>query len=101
MKYITTAALLAFAAPLYAQMGGQAQDPAQGFMMRFDQDKNGSVTLEEFKAPQVQAMEQQFSYMDKNGDGAVDEAEIQAFMDEMRQRMQQMQQQQGGGYQQR
>ena len=98
MKLLTTAALLAMAAPLFAQMGGQGQDPAQGFMMQFDQDKSGSVTLEEFKAPQVEALEQQFSYMDKNGDGSIDQAEIEAFAAEMRQRMQQMQQQQGENY---
>ncbi len=97
MKLLTTAALLAIAAPLYAQPGGQGQDPAQGFMMQFDQDKNGVVTLEEFKGPQVEALEQQFSYMDKSGDGVIDQAEIEAFAEDMRQRMQQMQQQ-GGGY---
>lgn len=99
MKGMTIATLLILAAPLCAQTGGQPQNPAQGFMMRFDQDKSGSVTLEEFKGPQIQSIEQQFSYMDKNGDGVVDENEINTFFEEMRQRMQQMQQQQGGGYQ--
>ncbi|MEJ2577379.1 MAG: hypothetical protein P8106_12120 [Gammaproteobacteria bacterium] len=96
MKLLTTAALLAIAAPLCAQTGGQGQDPAQGFMMQFDQDKNGAVTLDEFKGPQVEALEQQFSYMDKSGDGVIDQGEIEAFAEEMRQRMQQMQQQDGG-----
>jgi len=99
MKGMTIAAMLFLAAPLYAQTGGQPQNPAEGFMMRFDQDKSGGVTLEEYKGPQIQSMEQQFSYMDKNGDSVVDEGEINAFLEEMRQRMQQMQQQQGGGYQ--
>lgn len=76
-------------------------DPSEGFMRQFDTDKNGRVTLVEFKAPQVSAIEQQFNYMDKNADGNVDRAEVDAFGQEMRQRMEQMQkQQQGGAYRQ-
>ena len=67
-----------------------------------DANKDGKVTLEEFQAPteaELQAMEQQFKYMDKNGDGALTTDELEIFMQEMQQRMQQMQQmqQQGGG----
>jgi Ca2+-binding EF-hand superfamily protein len=82
--------LIAFAAPALAQ------DPAEGFLQNFDADGDGKVSLQEFKAPQVQSIEEQFRYMDKNQDGALDTDEIAGFHDEMRQRMEQMHQQQGG-----
>jgi hypothetical protein len=96
MKKFASLVLLALAAPLVAQQqGGQPQSPAEGFMMQFDANKDGQVTLQEFKDPQVQALEQQFDYMDKDKSGTVDSAEIDAFAQEMQQRMQQMQQQRG------
>lgn len=96
MKPLFSALLLAVAMPVAAQQGaGQAPSP-EVFMQMKDTDKDGKVTMEEFKAPtpeQVQAMEQQFAYMDKNGDGVITADEVEAFMQEMQQRMQQMQQQ--------
>jgi Ca2+-binding EF-hand superfamily protein len=89
--------LIAFSAPALAQQyGGQQQDPAQAFLQNFDADNDGKVSLQEFKAPQVQSIEEQFRYMDQNQDGALDSAEIAAFHDEMRQRMEQMRQHHGG-----
>ena len=91
------AVLIAFAVPVLAQQyGGQSQDPAQAFLQNFDGNNDGQVSLQEFKAPQVQSIEEQFRYMDKNQDGTLDSAEITAFHDEMRQRMEQMRQQHGG-----
>ena len=97
MKILITAALLAVAAPLAAQTaGGKAQNPSDAFMGRFDANQDGKVTLEEFKTPQIKMLEQQFTFMDKNTDGSVDNVEIDAFAKEMQQRMEQMRQQGGG-----
>jgi Ca2+-binding EF-hand superfamily protein len=94
IKQIASIALLAVAAPLLAQQQGrQPPSPAEGFMMQFDANQDGEVSLQEFKDPQMEALEQQFDYMDKNDSGTVDSAEIDAFSQEMQQRMQQMQQQ--------
>jgi Ca2+-binding EF-hand superfamily protein len=94
MKKLVPALLIAFAAPAFAQ---SPQDPATGFLGQFDTNKDGKVSLDEFKAPQLEGITQQFRYMDKNGDGSIDTDEIKAFTEEMHERMKQMQQQQGGG----
>lgn len=97
MKKLAVLALLSFTTPLLAQPeGGTSQNPADGFMMQFDSNKDDRVTLQEFKDPQLRAIEQQFGYMDKNQDGKIDRSEIEAFGKEMQERMQQMRQQQGG-----
>jgi hypothetical protein len=93
MKKLFPALLIAFAVPAIAQ---PPQDPAAGFLGQFDSNKDGKVTFEEFKAPQLEGIEQQFRYMDKNGDGGIDTAEITAFTEEMHERMMQMQRQHGG-----
>jgi len=108
MKYFLTALVLAAALPVAAQPQGQGQMPqgsqAQMFMEQKDADKNGQVSLEEFQQPtadQLKAMEEQFNYMDKDGDGGVTMEELETFQQEMQQRMMQMQQQQQmqrGGY---
>lgn len=92
--------LLAVTTPLCAQPENQPRDPAEGFMLQFDRNHDDKVSLDEFKQPQVQSIDEQFTYMDKNGDGDVDKAEVTAFAEEMKQRMQQRQrqyQQQDGG----
>jgi Ca2+-binding EF-hand superfamily protein len=64
------------------------------FFEQFDADKDGKVSKSEFLRP----TEAQFDHMDRNKDGALDQAEVKAFNDEMKQRMQEMQrrmQQQG------
>jgi len=99
MKAMIPALLLAVALPVAAQPQGQMaqQSPAQMFMQQKDADQDGKVTMEEFQQPtaeQLKSMEEQFKYMDKNGDGGVTMDELEAFHQEMQQRMQQMQQQQ-------
>lgn len=103
MKSLLTGLLLAVALPVAAQQGANQPPNPEMFMQMKDTNKDGKVTLEEFQAPteqQLQAMEQQFKYMDKNGDGVLTADELEIFMQEMQQRMQQMQQmqmqQQGG-----
>lgn len=102
MRKLPILVLLA-AAPVFAPTGmaqqGQMPDLAAMFTQQFDTDKDGKVSLEEYLDPQVEQMEQQFNNMDTNGDGVVDQSEIQAMADMMRQRMEQMRQQQGGGMQ--
>ena len=99
MKYFLPALLLAAALPVAAQPQGQMPQgsQAQMFMEQKDADKNGQVSLEEFQQPtadQLKAMEEQFKYMDKDGDGGVTMEELEVFQQEMQQRMMQMQQQQ-------
>jgi Skp family chaperone for outer membrane proteins len=99
MKSMIPALLLAMALPVAAQPQGQMaqQSPTQMFMEQKDANKDGKVTLDEFQKPtaeQLKGMEEQFKYMDKNGDGGVTTDELEAFHQEMQQRMQQMQQQQ-------
>jgi len=91
--------LLAISMPLAAQTPGgppQGQDPGEVFMQRFDANKDNVVSLDEFKAPQIKMLEQQFTFMDKNKDGNIDRDEVDQFAQEMRNRMEQMRQQHGG-----
>jgi Ca2+-binding EF-hand superfamily protein len=65
------------------------------FFEQFDTNKDGLVSKEEFLKPTVE----QFNHMDRDNNGSLDQAEVKAFNDEMKQRMQEMQrqmQQQGG-----
>ena len=65
------------------------------FFDQFDSNKDGVVSKEEFLKPTVE----QFNHMDRDKNGSLDQAEVKAFNDEMKQRMQEMQrrmQQQGG-----
>lgn len=96
MKPYIMAVLVAAALPVAAQQpGGEQASPSQMFMQQMDANQDGTVSLEEFQKP----TNEQFKYMDKNGDGGVTSDEVDAFHQEMQQRMQQMQQmqQQGGG----
>lgn len=76
-------------APAFAQQPPQMPNLEEMFFKQFDADGNGSVSKEEFMKP----TEAQFDHMDKNSDGNLDAAEVQAFNAEMKQRMQQLQQQ--------
>lgn len=86
---------LAFAcSSAFAQQGAMPQMPQMPdlgamFFQQFDSDNDKRVTKAEFIKP----TEAQFDLMDKNGDGALDEAEIAAFNQEMQQRMEEMHQQ--------
>lgn len=95
MKYaISTLALtLLVAAPVFAEQ--QKPNQTEMFLKTFDANGDGRVSKDEYMKPQVQQIEKQFNYMDKNKDGVVDEAEAQAFAKEMQQRMEQMQRQMG------
>jgi Ca2+-binding EF-hand superfamily protein len=96
MKYLIPAVAMVLAAPLYAEQ--QMGNPSQVFLQTFDADKDGRVSMDEYVKPQVQNIQKQFDYMDKNKDGHVDADEADAYAKEMQERMQQMQQQQGGQY---
>ncbi|MGB0722415.1 MAG: hypothetical protein ACPGU7_08455 [Gammaproteobacteria bacterium] len=90
---LSLAALAAamFAAPALAQQGGMPNAQAM-FIDKMDTDKDGKVSLDEFRAPG----DKMFAAMDSNGDGMIDTAEAKAFHQQMMQRMQQMRQQFGG-----
>jgi prolyl-tRNA synthetase len=103
MKTLFPALLLAVSLPVVAQQPGGAMggSPSQMFMQQMDANQDGSVSLEEFQKP----TNEQFKYIDKNGDGNLTADEVETFHQEIQQRMQQMQQmqqqqmqqQQGGG----
>ena len=87
---VSTIALLAISAPLAAQQPQGQMSHGKMFLQQLDEDKNGSVSEQEFLKPQ----QMQFKHMDKDGDGTVTEAEADAFAKEMQQHMQKMRQQQ-------
>ena len=93
----TVIALALFSSPLLAQQPQMPKMPdlEKLFFEQFDTDKDGQVSKAEFLKP----TEAQFNFMDRDKNGALDQAEVKAFNDEMKQRMQEMQrqmQQQGG-----
>lgn len=89
---ITVCALLGFDAPAQepAKEPPAAAAPAPGaeFLARFDLDKSGSVTWDEF-----QKVKSGFAALDANGDGAITQAEIAKVAEERRARMQKAMQQ--------
>jgi Ca2+-binding EF-hand superfamily protein len=85
---LTSIFLLIVASPLAAQQQGNAS-AGQMFLQQFDTNKDGSVDLEEFLAPQ----KAQFKHIDKDGDGKITEAEADAFVKEMQAHLQKMRQQ--------
>lgn len=90
-KTVLSVLAIAFVSmPLFAQQPPHANmTPGKVFMIQFDADKDGKVTLQEFlKHPTAQ-----FKAMDKNGDGIASEQEADAYAEEMRKRAQQMQKQ--------
>lgn len=90
MKPIVTALLLCAALPVMAQQpGANAPSPTQMFMQQMDANQDGQITLEEFQRP----TNEQFKYMDQDGNGAVTAEEAEAFHQQMQQRMQQRMQQ--------
>jgi len=94
MKYLIATAMLVLAAPMVLAQPSQSS-PGAAFLRTLDADGNGSVSREEFVKPQIQQIERQFAYMDKNHDGKVDAEEAESFAKEMQQRIQQIQQKHG------
>lgn len=95
MKKIVIALSLLAAPALAQQQMPQMPDLDQIFFKQFDTNQDGQVSREEFLKP----TEAQFDYMDRNKDGALDQAEVKAFNEEMKQRMEEIRkqmQQQGG-----
>lgn len=81
-------ALAFIAAPALAQQP-QMPNLEEIFFKQFDANGDGRVDKDEFLKP----TEAQFDHMDGNKDGALDQAEVKAFNDEMQTRMQEMQRQ--------
>lgn len=92
MKYLIPALALFAALPVSAQAPAQP-DPSKLFLQTFDADKDGKVSKDEYVKPQVQQIEKQFDYLDKNKDGYVDAEEAETFAAEMRKRAEQMKKQ--------
>jgi len=91
MKYLLLlAALIPMTAIAQAPAGGDMPDMGQVFIAQFDTDKDGKVTLAEFRLPR----DEKFAQMDGDKDGVVTADEAQAFSRMMMQRMQQMMQMQ-------
>lgn len=82
-------ALIAMSTSLMAQQPPQEARPSMSdaFMQQLDTDKDGKVTKAEFLKP----YEAQFAHIDKNQDGSIDKAEIDAFSTQMQKHMQQRQ----------
>ncbi len=91
MKRLTwLIAMIAGAAAAIAQDTTPAQKPvgAPGggrmpFMVTFDEmdaNKDGKLTLDEFRAAQEKMADQRFGRLDKNGDGAITKDELPPFM---------------------
>ncbi len=99
MVRLTLASLLALSIPLAAQAQGQAPSEhdfskmAKDLIVKFDSNKDGKVSMEEFTAPG----QEQFKGIDKNGDGSLTEDETKGAIEEEVQarakQMEQMQQQ--------
>ena len=86
-KSIVLISCLIASASLYAQNpAGAPASFSDAFMMQLDEDKNGSVSKQEFLKPQ----EAQFAHIDTNKDGQIDRAEIDAFAQKMKQQMEMM-----------
>jgi len=86
-------AAMLFSAPVLAQqppVGQQQMPDLEGmFFQQFDKDRDGKVSKAEFLKP----TEAQFDHMDRNNDGVIDRAEVQAFNKEMQERLEEMQRQ--------
>ncbi len=90
MKKLIIALTLA-STPAFAQQMQMPQMPDMEvmFFKQFDANQDGQVSKNEFLKP----TEAQFDHMDKNGDGALDAAEVKVFNEQMTKRMQELQRQ--------
>lgn len=50
--------------------------PEKSYVMRYDTDNDGTVDFNEYKALHPKATKNQFSMLDKDGDGTLDEQEL-------------------------
>ena len=84
-------ALIAASPMALAQQAQMPNMPDLGalFFQQFDSNQDGMVSKQEFMEPTAA----QFDHMDKDGNGALDQAEVEAFNAEMMKRMQEMQRQ--------
>ncbi|MGB5453896.1 MAG: hypothetical protein WBM71_04885 [Sedimenticolaceae bacterium] len=87
----TLIVLALVSAPAFAQQPTPQPMPDldKMFFEQFDTDGDGKVTKGEFMKP----TEAQFDHMDQDGNGELDQAEVKAFNDGIKQRMQEMQRQ--------
>lgn len=93
MRYLFLAVIMILGPTLgFAQ--DQQASPGQAFLRALDADGNGTVSHDEFIKPQLQQIEKQFEYMDKDKNGQVDVAEADIFATEMQKHLQQMRHQQ-------
>lgn len=95
MKHLISTVAFVLAAPMVFAQPPQG-NPGEAFLRTLDANGDGTVSREEFVQPQMQQIERQFDYMDKNHDSKVDIDEADAFAQEMQRRIQQIQQQHGG-----
>ena len=84
MKRLIIALALA-STPAFAQ---QMPNLEEMFFKQYDGNQDGQVGKAEFLKP----TEAQFEYMDRDKNGSLNQAEVKAFNDEMKQRIQEMQQ---------
>jgi Ca2+-binding EF-hand superfamily protein len=91
VRVLLTALLLAspLALAQQPQMPPNMPDLGELFFKQFDSNQDGMVSKTEFLEPTVA----QFDHMDKDGNGTLDAAEVEAFNAQMMQRMQEMQRQ--------
>jgi Ca2+-binding EF-hand superfamily protein len=79
--------LVAISAPALAQQP-QMPNLEEMFFKQFDTNQDGQVSRAEFLKP----TEAQFEYMDRDGNGVLDSAEVKAFNEEVQQRIKELQQ---------
>lgn len=87
----TLIALIAVSPLAFAQQASMPNMPDLGalFFKQFDSNQDGVVSKAEFLEP----TNAQFDHMDKDNNGSLDAAEVEAFNAEMMKRMQEMQRQ--------
>lgn len=90
-KTLSVIALISAPAFALAQQGQMPEGPDldRMFFQQFDSNGDGQVSKAEFLKP----TEAQFDHMDRDNNGVLDRGEVEAFNEQMSQRMQEMQRQ--------